>query len=145
MVLVCAALGGVLVTSLGGCSGLGMIEPPPRVVSQPPSEIALQKSLKSVARLVKWPGMAEASPVRQAHPLAPADWMLCVQSRRAISRGSTRVFFNGDNMVHYRIAVEVDECGRTPYAPVPASSCVGAAAARGSRSRDIDRRPRHGA
>jgi hypothetical protein len=30
------------------------------------------------------------------------------------------VFFNGDKLMHYRIAVEVDQCGRTPYAPVPA-------------------------
>ena len=120
MVLCGAALGGVLATSLGGCSGLGMIEPPPRVVSQPPSDPALQKSLKSIADTVKWPGMPEASPVRQAHPLAPADWMLCVQSPARDLSPFYAVFFNGNNLVHYRIAVEVDECGRTPYAPVPA-------------------------
>jgi hypothetical protein len=118
--VLCATLGGVLATSLGGCSGLGMIEPPPRAVSQPPSEPALQKSLKAIADIVKWPGMPEASPVRQAHPLAPADWMLCVQSpARDLSR-SYAVFFTGDSMIHYRLAVEVDECGRAPYAPVPA-------------------------
>jgi hypothetical protein len=118
--VLCATLGGVLAMSLGGCSGLGMIEPPPRAVSQPPSEPALQKSLKAIADIVKWPGMPQASPVRQAHPLAPADWMLCVQSpARDLSR-SYAVFFTGDSMIHYRIAVEVDECGRAPYAPVPA-------------------------
>jgi hypothetical protein len=118
--VLCAALGGVLATSLGGCSGIGMIEPPPRVISLPPSDVALQKNLKVFATTVKWAGMPEASPVRQAHPLAPADWMLCVQSARRDLSPVYAVFFNGDNMVHYRIAVEVDECGRTPYAPVPA-------------------------
>ena len=120
LVLCGAALGGVLATSLGGCSGLGMIEPPPRVVSNPPSEPALQKNLKTIADVVKWPGMPEASPVRQAHPLAPADWMLCVQSPARDLSPVYAVFFTGNCMVHYRIAVEVDECGRTPYAPVPA-------------------------
>jgi hypothetical protein len=111
---------GVLATSLGGCSGLGMIEPPGRAVTQPPSDVALQKNLKTISDVVKWPGMPEASPVRQAHPLAPADWMLCVQSAMRDRSPFYAVFFNGDSMVHYRIAVEVDECGRAPYAPVPA-------------------------
>jgi hypothetical protein len=118
--VLCATLGGALAASLGGCSGIGMIEPPPRVVSQPPTEIALQKSLKVISDTVKWHGMPEASPVRQAHPLAPADWMLCVQSAARDLSPVYAVFFNGDKMVHYRIAVEVDECGRTPYAQVPA-------------------------
>ena len=113
-------LGGVLAASLGGCSGLGMIEPPPRIVSNPPSEPALQKNLKDIADTVKWPGMPEASPVRQAHPLAPADWMLCVQSPARDLSPVYAVFFTGDKLIHYRIAVEVDSCGRTPYAPVPA-------------------------
>src|SRR5262245_46213666 len=120
LVLCGAALGGVVAASLGGCSGIGMIEPPARVVSPPPSDVALQKNLKTIADTVKWPGMPEASPVRLAHPLAPADWMLCVQSPARDLSPVYAVFFNGDKLIHYRIAVEVDECGRTPYAPVPA-------------------------
>jgi hypothetical protein len=116
VIVLCAVLG----AAVGGCSGLGMIEPPPRIFSQPPSDVALQKSLKVVADTVKWPGMPEASPVRQSHLLAPADWMLCVQSPARDLSPVYAVFFNGNTMVHYRIAVEVDECWRTPYAPVPA-------------------------
>jgi hypothetical protein len=118
--VLCATLSGALAALLGACSGIGMIEPPQRIVSQPPSDIALQKNLKIVADTVKWPGMPEASPVRQAHPLAPADWMLCVQSPARDRSPVYAVFFTGDKLIHYRIAVEVDECGRTPYAPVPA-------------------------
>jgi hypothetical protein len=118
--VLCAALGGALAASLGGCSGIGMIEPPQRLVSQPPSDAALQKNLKTVADTVKWQGMPEASPVRQAHPLAPADWMLCMQSPARDLSPVYAVFFTGDKLIHYRIAVEVDECGRVPYAPVPA-------------------------
>jgi hypothetical protein len=112
----CAALGGIL----AGCSALGMVEPPPRIVSQPPTEMALEKSLVRVAKTVKWFGMVEASPVRQAHPLAPADWIVCAQSGARDLSPSYAVFFNGDTMVHFRIAVEVDDCRRAPYAPVTA-------------------------
>ena len=45
LVLLCAVLGGLV----GGCSGLGMVDPPPRVVSQPPSEVALERASSLVA------------------------------------------------------------------------------------------------
>ena len=115
LVLSCAALAG----ALAGCSGLGMIEPPQRVVSQPPLELALAKSVTQVAKSVKWTGMPEASPVRQAHPLAPADWVVCAQSSARDLSPPYAMFFNGDKMVHFRIAVELDDCRRVPYAPVP--------------------------
>jgi hypothetical protein len=111
-----AALGGLL----AGCAALGMAEPPPRVVSQPPTEMALETSLVTVARTVKWFGMVEASPVRQAHPLAPADWIVCAQSGARDLSPAYAMFFNGDSMVHFRIAVEIDDCRRAPYAPVTA-------------------------
>lgn len=114
LVLSCAALG----SFLAGCSGLGMIEPLPRVVSQPPMDIALARSVFQVAKTVKWTGMPEASPVRQAHLLAPADWIVCAQSSARDLSPPYAMFFNGDKMIHFRIAVEIDQCGRLPYAPV---------------------------
>jgi len=115
-VLLCAALAG----PLGACSGLGMIEPPPRIVSQPPSEAALEKSLVMVATTVKWAGMVEASPVRYAHLLAPGDWIVCAQSSVRDLSPPYAMFFNGDKLIHYRIAVEIDDCRRAPYAPAAA-------------------------
>lgn len=113
--VLCVLLG----AALAGCSGLGMIEPPQRAVSQPPMELALAKNVIQVAKSVKWTGMPEASPVRQAHPLAPADWIVCAQSSARDLSPPYAMFFNGDNMVHFRIAVELDDCRRVPYAPVP--------------------------
>jgi hypothetical protein len=123
LALSCAALAGLL----AGCSGLGMIEPPPRLVSEPPTEIALAKNVTHVATTVKWTGMPEASPVRQAHLLAPADWIVCVQSSARDLSPVYAVFFNGDKMIHFRIAVEIDQCGRMPYAlvaPLPVEEPV---------------------
>ncbi len=112
--LLCAALGGLA----GGCAVLGY-EPPPRAISQPPAELALQRNIISVAKTVNWPGVVEASPVRQAQPFAPADWIVCAQSgARDLSRPYA-LFFNGDTMVHFRLAVQLDECAQVPYAPVP--------------------------
>ena len=94
-----------------------MMEPPPRVVSQPPSEAALEQSLVMVATTVKWAGTVEASPVRYAHPLAPGDWIVCAQSSVRDLSPPYAMFFTGDKLVHYRIAVEIDDCRRAPYAP----------------------------
>ncbi|MPZ40936.1 MAG: hypothetical protein GEU95_23390 [Rhizobiales bacterium] len=109
--LLCATLGAVV----GGCAVLGQYDPPPRELSQPPAALALEKNLAALARAVKWPGAVEASPVRQAHLLAPADWVVCAQSGKRDLSPPYALFFNGDTMVHYRIAVEVDDCRRTPY------------------------------
>ena len=97
-----------------------MVEPPPRIVSQPPSESALEKSLVMVATTVKWAGTVEASPVRYAHLLAPGDWIVCAQSSVRDLSPPYAMFFTGDKLVHYRIAVEIDDCRRAPYAPATA-------------------------
>lgn len=97
-----------------------MMEPPPRVVSQPPSEAVLEQSLVMVGTTVKWAGMVEASPVRYAHLLAPGDWIVCAQSSMRDLSPPYAMFFTGDKLVHYRIAVEIDDCRRAPYAPVTA-------------------------
>ena len=113
-VVSCAALAAVL----GGCAVLGY-DPPPRAISQPPAELALQKSLTLVAKTVHWPGVVEASPVRQAHVISPADWIVCAQSGARDLSQPYALFFNGDTMVTFRLAVQIDDCARAPYAPVP--------------------------
>ena len=49
VVMLCAVLGG----AAGGCSGIGMMEMPARVVSPPPADIALAKGVFQVAKSVK--------------------------------------------------------------------------------------------
>lgn len=114
IIVLCAVLSG----AVGGCSTMGMSEQP-RLVSEPPTDLALAKSITNFAKLVKWPGPPEASPVRQAHLLAPADWIVCAQSSARDLSPVYAMFFDGDKMVHYRIAVEVDDCRRVPFALVP--------------------------
>ena len=73
-----------------------------------------------VATTVKWAGTVEASPVRHAHLLGPGDWIVCAQSSVRDLSPPYAMFFTGDKLVHYRIAVEVDDCRRAPYAPATA-------------------------
>ena len=73
-----------------------------------------------VATTVKWAGMVEASPVRYAHLLAPGDWIVCAQSGVRDLSPPYAMFFSGDKLVHYRIAVEIDDCRLAPYAPAAA-------------------------
>ena len=106
-----------------------------------------------VATTVKWAGAVEASPVRYAHLLAPGDWIVCAQSGLRDLSPPYAMFFTGDKLVHYRIAVEIDDCRRAPYAtalagqagyetgqPVgqPVGSLSGIWAARSSSDRDGD-------
>jgi hypothetical protein len=114
--MLCAVLG--MGSAVGGCSGLGMVDPP-RVISPPPMDIALARHVFEVAKAVKWNGLPEASPVRHAHLLAPADWIVCAQSSARDLSPPYALFFNGDKMVHYRMAVELDDCRRVPFALVP--------------------------
>ena len=104
------------------------------IVSQPPSEAALEQSLVMVATTVKWAGTVEASPVRHAHLLAPGDWIVCAQSSVRDLSPPYAMFFNGDRLVHYRIAVEIDDCRRAPYAPAAAAVPGGQPAASASSS-----------
>jgi hypothetical protein len=112
MMVLCAVLGG----GLAACSSVGMGEAP-RTFSLPPTETALERGLVEAGKALKWVGMVEASPVRQAHLLAPADWIVCAQSSARDLSPPYAMFFQGDKMVHYRIAVQVDECRYVPYAP----------------------------
>lgn len=116
VVMLCAVLGG----AVGGCSGLGTMDLPARSISPPPVELALARNVFQVAKAVKWNGLPEASPVRQAHLLAPADWIVCAQSSARDLSPPYALFFNGDKMVHFRLAVELDDCRRVPFALVPA-------------------------
>ena len=65
--------------------------------------------------------------MRQAHLLAPADWIVCAQSGARDLSPPYAMFFEGDKMVHYRIAVQVDDCRYVPYAPAVALAPPGPA------------------
>jgi hypothetical protein len=113
----CRAL--LCIVTAGLVAGCGSIASGPngRTLSEPPSDDALQKSIMAVARTAKWGGVVEASPVRHAHPIALADWIVCAQSGARDHSPPYAMFFNGDTMVSYRLAVQLDDCWRVPYAP----------------------------
>ena len=71
-----------------------------------------------VAKAAKWVGPPEASPVRRAHLLAPADWIVCARSGARDLSPPYAIFFNGNSVQHFRLAVEMDDCLREPYALV---------------------------
>jgi hypothetical protein len=112
-----AVLAAALAAVVGGCAVVGH-EPPSRSISQPPAELALLKSITAVAKTVNWPGVVEASPVRQAQAFQPADWIVCAQGSARDPARPYALFFDGDNMVTFRLAVQMDDCMRVPYAPV---------------------------
>jgi hypothetical protein len=106
----------LLCLALTACSGLS--REAPRVVSQPPTATGVENGVVAVSSVVKWNGPPEASPVRQAHLLAPGDWIVCARSGARDLSPPYAIFFNGDALVNFRIAVELEDCMREPYALV---------------------------
>ena len=98
---------------LAACSGLS--NEPARILSLAPTPNAIEDSVAVVAKAAKWVGPPEASPVRRAHLLAPADWIVCARSGARDLSPPYAIFFNGNSVQHFRLAVEIDDCLREPY------------------------------
>jgi hypothetical protein len=101
---------------LAACSGAG--HEPKRVFSQPPLPAYIEQAVLAVAQAAKWAGPSEVSPLRQAHLLAPADWVVCARSGARDLSPPYAIFFSGNVVQHFRLAVELDECMREPYVMV---------------------------
>ena len=106
----------LLCLALGACSGLS--NEPARVLTLTPTPNAIEDGVAMVAKLAKWVGPPEASPVRRAHLLAPAEWIVCARSGARDLSPPYAIFFNGNAVQHFRLAVEIDDCMREPYALV---------------------------
>jgi hypothetical protein len=110
--------GACLCMVLAGCSG---VITPPSVsyenTSPPPTEQAIAQSAKRVFTIGKLAGKAEISEPRRAHPLAPADWIVCLRSN-VPPFVTYAVFFKGDQMANFRLAVLNDQCAREVYVEI---------------------------
>jgi hypothetical protein len=107
-----------LCLSLAACSwtaSLQQVTDEPR--STPPTEEAIETAAKTVFKTAKLPGAPEISELRRAVPSAPAEWLVCLRSN-APPFHAYALFFKGDQMADYRLAVLYDDCAREMYMPV---------------------------
>ncbi len=99
--------------ALGACSGAS--RETTRMISPPPLPEAIEQAVLQVATTAKWTGPPEVSPLRHAHLLAPADWIVCARSGARNFSQPYAIFFSGNSVLHFRLAVELDDCMREPY------------------------------
>ena len=85
--------------------------------SLPPNEDAIEKGAKTVFQTAKLGGAPEVSELRKALASAPADWLVCLRSN-APPFQPYAMFFKGNALVDYRLAVLYDDCAREMYVPL---------------------------
>jgi drug/metabolite transporter (DMT)-like permease len=109
-----------VVVALSGCSWAGSPEVAAGFsVSKPPTVAALKGGIMKAFDAAKLTGTPEVSPLRRALLSAPGDWITCLRGAGKNGAHPYAVFFNGDTLVTYRVAVLLDACQREPYAPMP--------------------------
>jgi hypothetical protein len=96
------------------------VESPPLISNplgnNPPAATAFQEAVTKVIVAVKLSGAPEVSPLRKAPLIAPANWTVCLRDT-ARESPPYALFFNGNSLVAYRVAVLIDNCARESYAP----------------------------
>ena len=109
---------GVLSLGLSACSWLDS----PRLVgagpaSSAPEPKAIELAVDSVMRSTKLAGDPQVSMVRRANITALADWIVCLRGNTSVFQPYA-LFFRGDKLVDYRLAVLADDCGLESYMPI---------------------------
>jgi hypothetical protein len=108
---------GLLSLGLASCSWLDS----PRLAAGPstsaPEPKAIEQAVDSVMRRTQLGGEPQISMVRRANITALADWIVCLRGHTSAFQ-SYALFFRGDKLVDYRLAVLADDCGLESYMPI---------------------------
>jgi hypothetical protein len=109
---------GVLGAGLAACSWLESPRFPAGPSSSAPEPRAIELAVDEVIKTTKLSGHPQISQVRRANVTALADWIVCLRGDPRSAFQPYALFFRGDKLVDYRIAVLADDCGLESYLPV---------------------------
>jgi hypothetical protein len=77
------------------------------------------RGAKTAANELKLVGPVEVSAVRQAHPLGPGPYILCIRGTNSLTgTHAFAVFFKNNDYVTTRTAVMIDNCEAQPFTPL---------------------------
>jgi hypothetical protein len=110
----------LLLVALGttGCAVNDLGSPLSPLPPNPPNlEVVTRAAVAAFAKL-KLPGSPEMSPLRPAHPSSLADWMFCLRSDADDIPRFYALFVRNNDIVNYRLAVQIDGCARERFEPV---------------------------
>jgi hypothetical protein len=114
--LVAAGLA-VLALLPGGCA-FTEFDAPLGNAAQVPEMVSLAPKVQEIFGSLKLPGAPEISAIRKAHPLAMADWVMCLRSDAPDGRQTYALLIRESKIAAYRTAVGIDQCDRDEYAPL---------------------------
>ena len=100
-----------------GCLFFAIYDLPP--VSAPDSEAATAAA-KKASNEEKLMGSVEVSAVREAHPLGPGPYVLCLRGAESATapRRTYAVFFKNNDYVAARMSVMIDSCEAQAFTPL---------------------------
>jgi hypothetical protein len=101
-----------------GCAVSDLGAPQSPLPSNPPNLDVVAKAAVELFTKLKLPGSPEMSPLRPAHPSSLADWMFCLRSDADDIPRNYAVFVRNNDIVNYRLAVQIDACVRERFEPV---------------------------
>ena len=102
--------------SLGGCSSQVYDLPPP--MHAPEVSVAIDGA-KKAANEAKLVGPVEVSAVREAYPLGPGPYILCIRGTNSQTPARTyAVFFENGAYVATRTSLIIDQCETQTFAPL---------------------------
>src|SRR4051812_15211475 len=110
MMLVCMAQ--------AGCA----LSPESPIAPTPPQPEVLQRHIQEVSVAQKLPAPLLVSPLRAAHPISPAEWIVCLKSSAPDEHRRYAVFMRNNELIAVRLAVLIDNCDHEPYQPVGKAS-----------------------
>src|SRR5262245_59541161 len=107
----------LLVLVVAGCTlgDYGPLHPP--LPSNPPDLDRVSKAAIGIFTKLKLPGSPEMSRLRPAHVSSPADWMFCLRSDADDIPRNYALFVRNNDIVDYRLAVQIDACAAEQFDP----------------------------
>jgi hypothetical protein len=100
---------------LAACSSVYNLAP----VTAPDPETAT-KAAKKASNEEKLVGSVEVSAVREAQPVSPGPYVLCIRGAESATgpRRTYAVFFKNNDDLGARMSVMIDSCERQAYTPL---------------------------
>ncbi len=108
----------MLALLLGACAFTEFDAPSGGNAAQRPEIAPLATRVQEIFKSLKLPGAPEISAIREAHPLALADWIMCLRSDAPDQRQTYALLIRESKIGAYRTAVGIDQCDGDDYAPL---------------------------
>lgn len=104
----------LLCVALCGC-GSGAERNLQVTAANPPDGASVRKNVDAIVQEYKLEAPIEISHVREASPLAPAEWIVCVRGNTKKRRLIVAAFYRGPEKIATREALPLDQCERDAY------------------------------